>query len=145
MKKTLITFLIFCSFTLTVKAQKTPVSYLGKTPNEITQEFKDTSDFIVSINGDSINVKSKSSNYLMRFVYNSEKKIDLIFFATDDHETAQAFFDTYDKEYLDMGYTEKVRVDDGHLVKWSTKHHIITFGVQNQSRYPFRFTYSIQK
>jgi hypothetical protein len=133
--KTII-LILFCIIGTNAYAQKTPEFYFQKNPSEVIHEFQKDSVFKIKKTSNYIDVYCTTSNWAMKFFYNQNNTINLIVFATADHETAQAYFD-----YQDSTYQKHIIVED--YIQWSNLKNIVTFKFQNQSPYPYQFTYSI--
>jgi len=136
MKKILNIIFIFCLLSISVYAQKTPEFYFQKTYKEVVLEFEKDSSFEIKNTNNCIDVYCTNSNWAMKFFYNEKDSVFLIVFATTDHEIAQLYFDQND-----TSYPKHETVED--FIQWSNSKNIVTFKFQNQSPYPYQFTYSI--
>ncbi len=140
MKKALTIICIFCLLSTHLYSQKNADFYFQKTKNQIIQEFQyDTSSCVIKVNESDkhINVYFKKTMCAMKFFYNSKDSIELIVFATKDQEIAQNYFNVIDKDY-----TNQVR--DVDYAQWVKAKTIIFYKIQNQSPYPYQFTYILK-
>lgn len=136
MKKIKFVLIIILFISLRVSGQNTPDFFLNKEQSSILKEYGNY-DFIVTRNEEdfTINVYEKNKQYALKFLFDENKKISCVVFATNNHEIAQFYLESNDSIYKSHIFVED-------QIQWTDKKTVtVFFKFQEQNNYPYQYTY----